>query len=123
MTIRANAVDLSNLVSFLAAQGLGLEEVRPTGPFHHLGLQRRRPKPAAKVASIRGTATAPATTKLRIASVRGLFEGMVVEGTREGNPCRRPAGRVARDHSHDVCSDTSIAVKGLLVLVVRQRTR
>ena len=91
-TVRAYAFDLSNFVSFLTDRGLALGEVRPTDLFDYLDWQqKRRPQTTAKVVSIRGVSTAPATMNRRIASVRGLFEHMVIEGTREDNPV--PAAR------------------------------
>ena len=91
-TVRAYAFDLSNFVRFLEARSLGLDEVRPTDLFDYLDWQQTaRRKTSAKVVPIGSTRVAPATMNRRIASVRGLFEHMVIEGTRKDNPV--PAAR------------------------------
>ena len=91
-TVRAYAFDLSNFVRFLEARSLGLDEVRPTDLFDYLDWQpKARRKTSAKVVPIGSTRVAPATMNRRIASVRGLFEHMVIEGTRKDNPV--PAAR------------------------------
>jgi site-specific recombinase XerD len=91
-TVRAYAFDLSNFALFLTDRSLTLDEVRPTDLFDYLDWQQKqRPQTAAKVVPIRGVGAAPATMNRRIASVRGLFEHMVIEGTRQDNPV--PAAR------------------------------
>lgn len=91
-TVRAYAFELSNFASFLTDRRLTLDEVRPTDLFDYLDWQqKRRPQTAAKVVPIRGVGAASATMNRRIASVRGLFEHMVIEGTRQDNPV--PAAR------------------------------
>ena len=91
-TIRAYAFDLSNFTLFLDARSLGLDEVRPTDLFDYLDWQQgMRRKTTAKIVPIGSTRVAPATMNRRIASVRGLFEHMVIEGTRDDNPV--PAAR------------------------------
>ena len=91
-TIRAYAFDLSNFTLFLDARSLGLDEVRPSDLFDYLDWQQgMRRKSTAKVVPIGSTRVAPATMNRRIASVRGLFEHMVIEGTRDDNPV--PAAR------------------------------
>jgi integrase/recombinase XerC len=91
-TVRAYAFDLANFSRFLGARSLGLGEVRPTDLFDYLEWQQNaRRQSTAKVVSIGATRVAPATMNRRIASVRGLFEHMVIEGTRDENPV--PAAR------------------------------
>jgi len=91
-TVRAYAFDLSNFTRFLGARSLELDEVRPTDLFDYLDWQQgMRRETTAKVVPIGSTRVAPATMNRRIASVRGLFEHMVIEGTRDDNPV--PAAR------------------------------
>ena len=91
-TVRAYAFDLSNFTRFLGGRSLELDEVRPTDLFDYLDWQQgMRRETTAKVVPIGSTRVAPATMNRRIASVRGLFEHMVIEGTRDDNPV--PAAR------------------------------
>jgi integrase/recombinase XerC len=95
-TVRAYAFDLSNFSAFLADRLLSLEDVRPTDLFDYLDWQQSvRRRVSEKIVPIGGIRVAPATMNRRIASVRGLFEHMVTEGTRDDNPvpvARRSSG-------------------------------
>lgn len=95
-TVRAYAFDLLNFVRFLDDQRLKLTDIRPTDLFDYLDWQGRAGRSSGqKVVRLARPGVAPATMNRRVASVRGLFEHMVTEGTRGDNPvpvARRSSG-------------------------------
>jgi integrase/recombinase XerC len=101
-TVRAYAFDLLNFDRFLDDRGLGLTDIRPTDLFDYLDWQSRTTRPRGqKVVRLARAGVAPATMNRRVASVRGLFEYMVIEGTRDDNPvpvARRSSGWHAPAH-------------------------
>lgn len=101
-TVRAYAFDLLNFERFLEDRGIDLADVRPTDLFDYLDWQTRPGRPKGqKVVRLLRPRVAPATVNRRVASVRGMFEHMVTEGTREDNPvpvARRSSGWRAPAH-------------------------
>ncbi len=100
-TRRAYAYDVLNFLRFLAGQGIGLAQVRPTDLFDYLDWQIQ-PKRAAGSTVVRLSerrVAAPATQNRRIAAVRGLFEFAVISGVVVKSPvpgARRTSGLRAR---------------------------
>ena len=92
-TVRAYAFDLVNFGRFLDDRRLGLGEVRPTDLFDYLQWQQSRGRggKSQQVVVLARPGVAPTTMNRRVASVRGLFEHMVIEGARKDNPV--PAAR------------------------------
>lgn len=101
-TVRAYAFDLLNFDGFLTERGLDLLDVRPTDLFDYLDWQSRaRRIRTTKVVPLTRLTVAPATMNRRVASVRGLFEYMVISETRPDNPvpaARRSSGWRASRH-------------------------
>jgi len=92
-TVRAYAFDLLNFLRFSLERGLALGAIAPGDLFDYLGWQSTAGRPTGKstVVSIgahRGVAAA--TMNRRIASLRGLFEYLVVTGVRTTNPVPAP---------------------------------
>lgn len=102
-TVRAYAFDLVNFGRFLDERRLGLGEVHPTDLFDYLQWQQSpaRRDESQQVVKLVRRSVAPTTMNRRVASVRGLFEHMVIEGTRKDNPvpaARRSSGWRTRSH-------------------------
>jgi integrase/recombinase XerC len=101
-TVRAYAFDLLNFDRFLEERDLELDDVRPTDLFDYLDWQSHvRRRRSQKIVQLARPGVAPATMNRRVASVRGLFEHMVTEGTRDDNPvpvARRSSGWRAPAH-------------------------
>jgi site-specific recombinase XerD len=86
-TVRAYAFDLLNFEAFLHERGLELGHVQPSDLFDYLAWQSKVRRPGSdKLVPISKVRVAPATMNRRIASVRGLFEHMVITGARDDNP-------------------------------------
>lgn len=96
-TRRAYAYDALNFLRFLAGQGVGLAEVRPTDLFDYLDWQTQPKRPAGStvVRLSERRAAAPATQNRRIAAVRGLFE--FADGANAG--CRYAACPTRQENS------------------------
>jgi len=100
-TRRAYAYDVLNFLRFLAGQGVGLAEVRPTDLFDYLDWQTQPKRTAGstvvRLSERRGAAAA--TQNRRIAAVRALFEFAVITGVVMASPVpapRRTSGLRAR---------------------------
>lgn len=100
-TRRAYAYDVLNFLRFLAGQGVGLAEVRPTDLFDYLDWQTQPKRTAGstvvRLSERRGAAAA--TQNRRIAAVRALFEFAVIAGVVMASPVpapRRTSGLRAR---------------------------
>ncbi len=85
-TVRAYAFDLANFAGFLADRSLELGEVAPTDLFDYLDWQSRQVKSGQAVVALRRQGPAAAMMNRRIASLRGLFEHLVITGERTDTP-------------------------------------
>jgi integrase/recombinase XerC len=92
-TVRAYAFDLANFAGFLTDRSLALGDVVATDLFDYLDWQAQQVAGRGKVVALRRRGPAPATMNRRIATVRGLFEHLVMTGERVDNPV--PAARRA----------------------------
>lgn len=101
-TVRAYAFDLLNFNRFLEERDLTLDDVCATDLFDYLDWQSKVHRSRSdKVIPLARQGAAPATMNRRVASVRALFEHMVMVGTRGENPvpaARRSSGWRAPSH-------------------------